>query len=43
VLYHLSHTSTLFCSSNSGDGRLMNYLLVLTMSCDSPGLSLPSS
>jgi hypothetical protein len=45
--YHLSHTSSPFCSGNFGDGRggggLMNYLPRLALNQDPPDLSLPSS
>jgi hypothetical protein len=42
MLYHLSHTSSPFCSSYFGDGGLKNYLPQLASNCNSPNLSLPS-
>jgi hypothetical protein len=43
MLYHLSHTSSPFCSGYFGDGSLMNYLPGLASNCDPPHLSFPRS
>jgi hypothetical protein len=43
VLFHLSHTSSPFCSGDFGDGGLLYYLLGLASNHDPPDLSLPNS
>jgi hypothetical protein len=43
VLWHLSHTSSPFCSGHFGDGGLSNYLPSLPSNHYPPNHSLPSS
>jgi hypothetical protein len=41
VLYHLTHTSSPFCSVYFEDGGLINYLPRLASTDDNPGISCP--
>jgi hypothetical protein len=41
--YHLSYSSSVFCSGYFGDGVLMMYLLTLALKLDPPDLGLHPS
>jgi hypothetical protein len=43
ALFCLSYISSPFCSGYFGDGSFMNYLSKMTLNCNTPDLSLPSS